>query len=88
MRLRSEGGGSVELVGLPMEYTDHISALRADYSDLADAFGLSDSVENVLDWMQSRDLPPGAIDLIGQDEFSYDFLIRLDEKRWPVFGVN
>jgi hypothetical protein len=71
-----------------MEYAGHVSALSIDYPDLADVFSGSDSVETVLDWMQTRDLPADAVDIIGQDEFSYDFLIRLDERRWLVFGVN
>jgi hypothetical protein len=29
------------------------------------------------------------VELVGQDEFSYDFLIRLKpEGKWLVFGVN
>ena len=72
-----------------MEYCDHIAALRSEYPDLAAPFARSDSLETVLDWMETRDLPAGALDLIGQDEFSYDFLIRLEpEGRWLVFGVN
>ena len=71
------------------EFADYVADLAADYPNLSEVFGQSDSVENVLDWMQQRDLPSGAVDLIGQDEFSYDFLIRLDaEERWLVFGVN
>jgi hypothetical protein len=71
------------------QYADYVNALRADLPDLAAVFAPSDSLEKVLDWMQTRDLPAGAVDIIGQDEFSYDFLIRLDaEGRWLVFGVN
>jgi hypothetical protein len=70
-------------------YSDHVTALAMDHPDLASNFSHSDSLENVLDWMQTRDLPSGAVDIIGQDEFSYDFLIRLQpEGRWLVFGVN
>ena len=71
------------------EYSDHVNALRAEFPDLATIFARSDSLEKVLDWMETRDLTAGAVDIIGQDEFSYDFLIRLDsEGRWLVFGVN
>jgi hypothetical protein len=70
-------------------YLDHVTALAARHPDLASSFSRSDSLENVLDWMQTRDLPAGAVDIIGQDEFSYDFLIHLEpEDRWLVFGVN
>jgi hypothetical protein len=70
-------------------YWDHVEKLRAEYPELADAFAASDSLENVLQWMETRNLPPGSIDIIAQDEFSYDFLIRLEpEGKWLVFGVN
>lgn len=71
------------------EYADHIEDLRVDHPELAAVFGRSDSLENILDWMKERNLPGGAVDIIGQDEFSYDFLVRLDEaERWLAFGVN
>jgi hypothetical protein len=70
-------------------YSDHVNGLAADFPELASNFARSDSLENVLDWMGTRDLPGGTVDIIGQDEFSYDFLIRLEpEGRWLVFGVN
>ena len=73
----------------PMEYADYVRELRAAHPDLAEALSRSDSIEKVLDWMQTRELPAGVVDIIGQDEFSYDFLIRLNaEDRWLVFGVN
>lgn len=72
-----------------MEYADHIAALRSPHPELADVFGRSDSLESVLDWMKDRSLPRDAVDIIGQDEFSYDFLIRLDAvEHWLAFGVN
>lgn len=72
-----------------IEYNDHVDRLRADWPALAGAFTDRDSLEHVLGWMKERGFPPGAVDMVAQDEFSYDFLIRLDpEKRWLVFGVN
>jgi len=72
-----------------MEYSDHVAALANEYPELAVQFARSDSLENVMDWMETRDLPAGTVDIIGQDEFSYDFLIRLETPdRWLVFGVN
>lgn len=72
-----------------LEYADYITVLRSGYPDLATVFALSDSLENVLGWMNKRGFPPGSVDMVSQDEFSYDFLIRLEaEDRWLVFGVN
>jgi hypothetical protein len=72
----------------PPSYADYIATLRADQPDLAEVFGRSDSLENVLLWME--DHPPcGAVDIVGQDEFSYDFLIPFEPAgRWLAFGVN
>jgi hypothetical protein len=72
-----------------MDYSEHVAVLASERPELAEVFARSDSLENVLDWMESRPLSAGSVDIIGQDEFSYDFLIRLEpEDRWLVFGVN
>jgi hypothetical protein len=72
-----------------LEYSDYVDRLRADWPELADAFAGRDSIEHVLAWMDRRGFPPGSVDIVAQDEFSYDFLIRLEpEARWLVFGVN
>jgi len=72
-----------------LEFQEYVQALRQDYPNLAAEFSPSDSLENVLAWMQRRGFPPGSVDLVAQDEFSYDFLIHLEpEDRWLVFGVN
>ena len=48
-----------------------------------------DSIEHVLDWMQRRGFPPGSVDMVEQDEFSFDFLIHMEpENSWLVFAVN
>lgn len=70
------------------EYDDHLALIRVDYPALAAEF-TRDSIEYVLDWMGRRGFPPGSVEMVPQDEFSYDFLIRLEpEARWLVFGVN
>ena len=72
-----------------LEYDDYVDQLRADWPELAAAFAGRDSIEHVIEWMKQRGLPPGPVNLVSQDEFSYDFLIRLEpEDRWLVFGVN
>jgi hypothetical protein len=57
--------------------------------DLARQIADWHSLESVLDWMKGKGFPQGAIDLIGQDEFEYDFLIELETSgRWLAFGVT
>jgi hypothetical protein len=72
-----------------LEYADYVERLRPDWPDLAAVFVGRDSIEHVVEWMKQRGFPPGSVDMVGQDEFSYDFLIRLDDMgRWLVFAVN
>jgi hypothetical protein len=71
-----------------MEYAEYLRQLNRSEPALAAALGDTDSLEAVLAWMKTQDLPTGSVDLVAQDEFSYDFLIRLAEPRWLVFGVN
>jgi hypothetical protein len=73
----------------PKEYGDYGAELRTDHPELATEFARSDSIENVLLWMKRQDLAPGSVEIVGQDEFSYDFLIRLGaDGKWLAFGVN
>lgn len=71
------------------EYIDHVEALRADLPDLAAEIASFRGMESVIQWMQRRGLANTAVDLIGMDEFSYDFLIQLEpDGRWIAFGVT
>ena len=74
----------------PLDYPDYVRLLREEHSQLADEFASFTGVKDVLDWMQRRGLlERDGIDMVGQDEFHYDFLIRLEPAgRWLVFGVT
>jgi hypothetical protein len=74
---------------MELEYADHVQALRAEFPDLAAEVTSFRSAEHVLQWMQRRGLTQTAVDLVGMDEFSYDFLIQLEPGgRWISFGVS
>lgn len=71
------------------EYPECVSRLRAVEPDLAEELAPFHGVGDVLAWMQQRGLTRTEVDLIGQDEFHYDFLVRLaPQGRWVVFGVT
>jgi hypothetical protein len=71
------------------EYADYVAALRATSPDLASEVASFRGVEDVLQWMKRRALTQTAVDLIGMDEFSYDFLIQLpSDGQWIAFGVT
>ena len=74
----------------PPDYPDYVRSLRGEDTPLADEVASFTGVKDVLDRMQRRDLlDREGIDMVGQDEFHYDFLIRLGaEGRWLVFGVT
>ena len=73
----------------PPEFTDYVERLRPAHPELADAFAGFTGIEQVLQWMAGRALTGKDVDIVGQDEFHYDFLVRLGaEGRWLAFGVN
>jgi hypothetical protein len=71
------------------EYADYVERLRAACPDLAAEVGSFHGVEEVLQWLQRRSGGRVAVDIVGQDEFHYDFLIELEPGgRWVSFGVT
>ena len=73
----------------PPEFDDYVERLRPDYPELADAFAGFTGIEQVVQWMAQHALMGKDVDIVGQDEFHYDFLVHLGkEGRWLAFGVN
>ena len=72
-----------------MNYVDHVETLRAIRPDLAaEVLGFT-GVSSVLSWMQTRGLTRTTVDVVGQDEFESDFIIRLgSESEWIAFGIT
>jgi hypothetical protein len=72
-----------------MKYADHVANLRAGRPDLAGEVESFTGVASVLRWMQQRGLAGTTVDIIGQDEFESDFLVRLgSDDQWLVFGLT
>ena len=72
-----------------MNYADHVEALRATRPDLAGEVEAFTGVMSVLTWMKARGLAGTTVDVVGQDEFESDFLIRLgSEAEWITFGIT
>jgi hypothetical protein len=73
----------------PLDYPDYIQSLRVQEPVLAEELAGFHGVEDVLQWMQRRGLVQPNIDMVGQDEFSYDFLLQFEPAgRWLAFGVT
>jgi hypothetical protein len=72
-----------------LNYCDHVALLRGGDASLADEVGSFTGISRVMEWMQKRNLTRAKIDIVGQDEFHYDFMIELEPQgRWLVFGVT
>jgi hypothetical protein len=72
-----------------LDYPDDVAELRAAEPALADEIADFVGIDRVLAWMQKCQLTSAAVDIIGQDEFNYDFLIQLErDGRWISFGVT
>jgi hypothetical protein len=81
--------GRASIAWTTPEYAEYVEWLRASCPDLAAEVASFSSVEQVLQWMQSRYAGRVAVDIVGQDEFHYDFLIEVEPGgRWLAFGVT
>ena len=69
-------------------YPDDIGRLHISHPALADEIASFVGIGQVMDWFTSRGAPP-AIDLVGMDEFEYDFLVEVkSEGVWLAFNVT
>jgi hypothetical protein len=73
----------------PLEYSHFANLLRPELPEVAEQVAAFTGIEHVLTWMQQRGLIGTNVDIVGQDEFSYDFLVELEPGgRWLAFGVT
>jgi hypothetical protein len=73
----------------PPEFAEYVAELSAEDPDLARDFAGFHGIEDVLQWMSRRTVGRADVDIVGQDEFHYDFLVRFDAtERWLAFGVT
>jgi hypothetical protein len=77
-----------DTASVELDYADYVERLRAREPALAEEFARFTGISSVLDWMKRRDLTGTAVDIVGQDEFHYDFLIQLEPGGWVSFGVT
>jgi hypothetical protein len=71
-----------------MNYTDQLAALRASDPALGGAVAALRNLEAILKWAPGAGIPFAGIDLVQQDEYSYDLYLPLPDSRWLVFGVS
>jgi hypothetical protein len=71
-----------------MNYTDQLAALTATDPALGNAVAGLRNLEAILTWAPGAGVPFAGIDLVQQDEYSYDLYLPLPDSRWLVFGVS
>jgi hypothetical protein len=71
------------------EYIEHLNRLKISHRDLAVELASFRSLERLLPWLRERGQELAALDLITQDEFSYDLLVPLGRSgEWLSFGMG
>jgi hypothetical protein len=72
-----------------LDYPDYIESLRTSEPGLAAELADFTGVEHILQWMLRRGLAKSPLDMVGQDEFSFDFVLEFEPGgRWLAFGVT
>jgi hypothetical protein len=70
-------------------YAEDVARIGATIPGLAAEIASFTGVGQVIDWFSSRGHGQPPVDLVGMDEFEYDFLVQLgSEGSWLAFGVT
>jgi hypothetical protein len=71
-----------------MNYTDQLTALSATDPALGGEVAALRNLEAILKWAPGAGIAFAGIDLVQQDEYSYDLYLPLPDARWLVFAVS
>ena len=71
-----------------MDYPEQLATLTATDPTLGAEVAKLRNLEAILKWAPTAGIPLAGIDLVQQDEYSYDLLLPLPDARWLVFGVT
>lgn len=69
-------------------YPDQLAALVVAEPVLGAAVAELRNVEGILKWAPGAGVPLAGLDLVQQDEYSYDLLVPLPDARWLTFAVT
>ena len=70
------------------EYRDQLADFSAVEPTLGAQIAAVKNLEGILRWAPEAGISLAGIDLIQQDEYSYDLFLPLLNSRWLVFGVT
>ncbi len=71
-----------------MNYAEQLAALTEADPVLGSQVAGLRNLEAILKWAPGGGIPFAGIDLVQQDEYSYDLYLPLPDSRWLVFGVS
>jgi hypothetical protein len=71
-----------------MDYAAQLAALATADPALGAEVAKLRNLEAILKWAPAAGIPLAGIDLVQQDEYSYDLFLPLPDSRWIVFGVS
>ena len=71
-----------------MDYSAQLAVLTATDLALGAEVARLRNLEAILKWAPGAGIPFAGIDLVQQDEYSYDLFLPLPDSRWIVFGVS
>jgi hypothetical protein len=72
-----------------MTYNEQLDLLKGSDPGLGEQVSGLRNLEAILKWAPGAGISLAGIDLLQQDEYSYDLFLPLpDSARWLVFGVS
>ena len=71
-----------------MNYAQQLESLAIFDPTLGANIAPLRNLEAILKWAPGAGVPFTGIDLVQQDEYSYDLYLPLPDSRWLVFGVS
>jgi hypothetical protein len=71
-----------------MNYAEQLESLTAQDPALGAEVATLPNLEAILKWAPGAGVHLSGIDLVQQDEYSYDLYLPLPDSRWLVFGVS
>jgi hypothetical protein len=71
-----------------MNYAEQLAALSEADPALGEQVAGLRNLEAILKWAPGAGVAFAGIDLVQQDEYSYDLFLPLPDSRWLVFAVS